>query len=164
MRTTWLKWTAVGLGAALVFATTAAVVQWRRADDLAHQKSLRDGATATAAAEAAALFTYDYRDLAAAQDRILGLATGEFARQEAAHSSAIARNLVRLRASGTASVREVALSAVTGGRALALVLVATRAQAVGGSTSGLVYLHMTLLLAGGRWKVAGVQTLASPVR
>lgn len=157
----WLawRWVAVALAALLVFAGTMAVIEWRRADNLANQATLRNNASATAAVVGQALFTFDYRDLSATSNRILALATGGFAKQETANSKQIEANLIRLKAVGTATVQEVSVTGMAAGGAAALVVVDGSTHTVDGSAQRVSYLHMSLLLLAGRWKVAAVQTL-----
>src|SRR5437667_5111844 len=69
------------LAAGLVFTSTVALIQWRRADDLRHTERVRRAAASTAGQFGAALFTYDYTDLQAAKARVLGLASPRFATQ-----------------------------------------------------------------------------------
>ena len=153
---------AVVLATLLVFAAVVAVVEWRRWDSLNHTVAVRNRISATAAAEAEALFTYDYQDLAAAQKRILAGAGGSFARQESAAGKSVATTLTRLKATGTSTVEEVSVTGDAGGQAAAFVVVDTQAHATGGATKGVQYLSMTLGLDGGQWKVDAVQSLVPP--
>lgn len=150
------------LVALLVGAITVAAIQWRRAHSLAHDQTQREAAARTASNLAAALFTYDYRNLAVTRQRLLALSTGEFAARQSADSAATEANLVKAHAVGTASVRQVTVSDVVADRAAALVVVNSHATATGGSTSSVNYLHMTLEMQRGAWKVDAVQTLDPP--
>jgi len=153
---------AIVLATLLVFAAVVALVEWRRWDSLNHTVALRNRISATAAAEGEALFTYDYRDLAAAQKRILAVAGGSFAQQETSANKSVETNLTKLKATGTATVEEVSVTGDAGGQAAAFVVVDTQAHATGGSTSGVQYLSMTLGLDRGQWKVDSVQSLVPP--
>lgn len=160
-------WLAVLLVAALAFAGALSGFEWHRADvarsrlhDAQAAAAVRQQVMATAAAAGTALFTYDYRDLAATQARILSLATGAFAQRESGRNAAVQEELRRERATGSAVVQQVAVSDVSAGQANALVVVDTRSStAAGGPSTGVVYLHMSLVEVGGEWKVADLQSL-----
>jgi hypothetical protein len=154
---------AVGLAAALVFATVIALIEWRKWDSLNHAVVVRNQVAATASALGEALFTYDYRDLAAAQSRVLVLATGPFAAQEAAATKSVEANLAKVHATSTATLAEVSVTPVDGNRADAFVIVDSHATGTGGSTAGRQYLNITLERVGGRWKVDTVQGLIPPM-
>ncbi len=150
------------LAAALVFAAVMAIMEWRRANSVSGDAAVRNRIAATAASEGAALYTYDYRDLALSQKRILALASGGFAQQEEAHATAVEANLANLKATGTATVHQVSVTGEVQGRAGAFVVVDTRAQATGGSTTATQYLNMSLTLQGDQWKIYAVQVLLPP--
>lgn len=147
---------------ALAAAITVAVVQWRRADRLGVELDQRNLVAATASDVGQALFTYDYRDLGAAQRRILSLASGTFAQQERTASDGVEAALAKARAQSTATVSEVSVTGVADGSAGAFVLVDTRARGTAGVTTGTEYLEMGLVLHGGRWTVDSVQRLLPP--
>src|SRR5947209_16656212 len=67
------------LGAALVFTSTLAVIQWRQAEDLRHSANVRRAAANTAAQFATALYTFDFNDLPGARARVLRFATAKYA-------------------------------------------------------------------------------------
>jgi hypothetical protein len=150
------------LTAALVFTAVMAVIGWRRADSLNNDVTARDNVAAVAGAEGKALFTYDYRDLAEAQQRILAHAGGRFAQQQRAHTASVEADLTQVKATGTAAVVDVSVSGLGRGRAEAFVILHTHVQATGGSSDGTQYLNTTLTQQGGRWKVDAVQTLTPP--
>jgi hypothetical protein len=151
-----------GAAMAVVAAVVTAVIEWPSAGSAGTEVAVRDDISTTAAAEGAALFSYDYRDLAAAQRRVLALASGPFAQREAAHDAAVSAKLAHLRATSTATVREVAVTGDAGGRAGAFVVVESQTQAGGPPTAVAHYLNMTLTLQSGRWKVDAVQSLLPP--
>jgi hypothetical protein len=167
-RPTPRAWAEVALVVVVVFCAALAGFQWHRAhhaqsrlnDDQA-ALAARDEVASTAAAAGTALFTYDYRDLAATQQRIRSLATGAFAQRESASTSAVEGQLRAAKAVGSATVSEETVSAISAGRATALVILDTKASsATGASTTGTVYLHIDLQDVEGTWKVDDVQTLA----
>lgn len=156
-------WIGVVLVAALAFATTLAVREWRRADNLhtrLHQLTLRQQVAIRASGAARGLFTYDYRNLAATQQYLSSVATGGFAQSEASQSPAVQQQLRNAKAIGSAVVKEVTVSDVTAGHATAFVVVATKLVSAAGNSSGIVYLHLDLRLVDQSWKVDDVQNLA----
>lgn len=150
----------IGAAAVLVYAVTVAAVETSRRDALSRAAAQNNLVAATAAAEGQALSTYDYRDLAPAKDRILALATGAFAEQEAADYPAVAAGITGLKATGSARIEESLASLVGPGRADAFVVVATTVDSTAGVTTATQYLRMALVLVGSEWKVAGVQPLS----
>jgi hypothetical protein len=169
-RTRPSAWASVGvlLVAALAFAATLAAREWHRADSTRSQLhtqlqavAQRDAVAARASDTAAALFTYDYRDLAATQQRLSSFATGGFAQREAAQSPAVQQQLRQARAIGSASVKEVDVSDLSADHATAFVVVATHLDSAKGSSSGIAYLHLDLRRVAGVWKVDDVQNLSA---
>jgi hypothetical protein len=161
------SWAEVTLVVVLVFCAALAGFEWHRADHSQSRlnatrtaDSSRAAAESVAAAEAVALFTYDYRDLAATQSRIASLATGSFAQRDASGNAAVQRELLAAKATGSATVSEESISAPTADRATALVVLDTKASSEGKAAStATVYVHLGLQLVNGSWKVAEVQTL-----
>jgi hypothetical protein len=151
-----------------VFCAVLAGFEWHRADHAQSQLHAlraavgqRGAAQTVAAEEAVALFTYDYRDLAATQAKIASLATGSFAARDASGNAAVQRRLLAAKATGSAAVTEESVSSPSDGHAIALVVLATKAASHGGSpTTATVYVHLELQLVDGEWKVDEVETLA----
>src|SRR4051794_29125347 len=141
------------LGAALVFTTTVAVIQWRRADDLRHKESARKAAASTAARFAGALYTYDYSDLAAAKARVLPLLTAKYAKNYETAIPAQQAEVIRLKAKETAKVAGVFLTDVVGDRAAAVVILDTNLQSTAGNRAATSYLDVALVRQGSTWKV-----------
>lgn len=150
-----------------VFAASLAGFEWHRAhqaraelSNVRASESVRQAAGAVAAAEAVALFTYDYRNLAATQAKIASLATGSFAQRDASGNAAVQRQLLVAKATGSATVSAESISEPSAGHATALVTLATTAAADGkAATTATVYVHLDLQLVDGSWKVDEVQTL-----
>jgi hypothetical protein len=162
------KVAAVVLVAALAFAATLAGREWHRADvaqSHLHTRLFEIGQRGAAAARAAsvarALFSYDYRNLAATQQYLDAFATGGFAQREAAQSPAVQQQLRKAKAIGSASVTEVDVSDLSAGHATAFVILATHVTGATGTSSGITYLHLDLRLVGALWKVDDVQNLTA---
>lgn len=141
------------LAAALVFTTTLALIQWRRADDLRHKEAVHRAAESTAAGFSAALYTYDYNDLAGAKARVLRFATPKYAKDYDATSPAQQETITRLKARESAKVAGVFLTDVVGDRAGAVVILDTSLQSTAGNRTSISYLDVALVRQGGTWKV-----------
>lgn len=152
------------LGAALVFAMTLAVIQWRRADRLAHTENARNAAIATAGRFGVALFTYDYNDLPAARGKVVALATDRFAKgYRATTAPAQDEAILRLKAHESARLGGVFVSNVSGDRAGAVVVVRTTVQSTEGARTTVSYLQMALVRQGGQgWKVDTAKAVPAP--
>jgi hypothetical protein len=161
------SWAEVGLVVVLVFCAALAGFEWHRADHSRSQlnaaraaESSRAAAESVAAAEAVALFTYDYRDLAATQSRIASLATGSFAQRDASGNAAVQRQLLAAKAIGSAIVTDESVSEPSADHATALVVLTTKAASNGSApTAATVYVNLDLQLINNHWKVDEVQTL-----
>ncbi|MGN6474077.1 MAG: hypothetical protein ACTHK4_10600 [Mycobacteriales bacterium] len=152
----------VVLVAALVFAGTLSGIEWHRADVSQSRAHARQDVAARAGDVATALFTYDYRNLAATQQRLSAAATGGFAQLEAAQSAAVQQQLRKAKAIGSATVKEVNVSDVSGSHATAFVVLATHVTSTQGSSDGVAYVHLDLRIVGSVWKVDDVQNLSAP--
>jgi hypothetical protein len=150
---TWAWIVIAVLGAALVFTTTFGVIQWRRADDLGQKQSQRRAAAATAAQFAAALYTYDYNDLAAAKARIVRLVTPAYAKGYDASSAAEQATITRLKARQTAKASGVFLTDVVKDHVAAVVVLNSSLQSAGGNRNSVTYLDVALVRQGSAWKV-----------
>ncbi|HEX3900250.1 MAG TPA: hypothetical protein VHW74_13865 [Mycobacteriales bacterium] len=150
-----------------VFAASLAGFEWHRAHRAMAQLSearasddARNAAGSVAAAEAVALFTYDYRDLAATQAKIASLATGSFAQRDASGNAAVQRQLLAAKAIGSAIVTDESISEPSADHAAALVVLTTKAASNGSApTAATVYVNLDLQLVNNNWKVDEVQTL-----
>jgi hypothetical protein len=150
-----------------VFAASLAGFEWHRAHRAMAQLSearasddARNAARSVAAAEAVALFTYDYRDLAATQAKIASLATGSFAQRDASGNAAVQRQLLAAKAIGSAIVTDESISEPSADHAAALVVLTTKAASNGSApTAATVYVNLDLQLVNNNWKVDEVQTL-----
>jgi Mce-associated membrane protein len=150
---TWAWIVIAVLGAALIFMTTLAVIQWKRADDLRHNESVHKAAELTAARFASALYTYDYTDLAAAKARVLPLLSDKYAKSFEANSPSQQAEVTRLKAKETAKVAGVFLTDVVGDKAAAVVILDTSLQSTAGNRTSTSYLDVALVRQGSTWKV-----------
>lgn len=139
--------------AGLVFTTTLAVIQWRRANDLRHSESLRRSAAATAAQFGQALYTYDYNDLAAAKARVLRLTTARYAKGYEANSAPQQQTIANLKARETAKPAGVFLTDVVKNRVAGIVILDTSLQSTSGNRTSVTYLDVALTREGSTWKV-----------
>jgi hypothetical protein len=151
---------AVLLVAALAFTTTLAVIETHRAHQAKSTTNTRSDVAKAAAALATLLFTYDYHDLAKTQQQLEALSAGGFAQRENSQSDAVQEQLRKAQAVGSANVKEVTVSDVSGTRATAFVIVATHVASTQGKADGIAYLHLDLQLVGKFWKVDDVQNLS----
>jgi hypothetical protein len=160
-------WATVALVVIAVFAGSLAGFQWHRAhaaqsrlDSLQASTAQHAQVAAVASEVATALFTYNYRNLAATQSKIASLATGTFAQRESVSNPAVQRQLRAAKATGSAIVDEETVSGIAAGQATALVVLTTTASSNGSqSAANEVYLHVGLRKVGSDWKVDDVQTL-----
>ena len=152
------------LVAVLVFTSTLAVLQWRRADRLATGESARNAVLASAGRFGVALFTYDYKDLPAARAKVVALATARFAQgYRTATAPAQDEAIVRLKAEESARLAGVFTTNVHSGRAGAVVIVRTTVQSTEGTRTTVSSLQMALVRQGGQqWKVDTVKAIPSP--
>ena len=153
-RTRTAVWIVIAvLGAALVFTSTLAVIQWRRAEDLRHTASVRRAAANTAAQFATALYTYDYKDLAGARARVLRFATAKYAGGYDATISGQKDTIARLQVQEAGRVTGVFLTDVVANHVAGVVLVETSAQSTAGTRRATNYLDLALVRQGSAWKV-----------
>jgi Mce-associated membrane protein len=141
------------LAGVVVFTSTLAVIEWRRADDLHHAATLRRTAASTAAQFGAALYTYDYNDLAAARARVVALATPAYAKGYDASSPPQQETITRLKAKESAKVTGVFLTDVVRDRVAGVVILGTALQSTAGARSSTTYLDVALVRQGSVWKV-----------
>ena len=145
------------LAAVVVFTTTLAVIEWRRANDVDHTESLRRQAASTAAQFGTALYTYDYKDLAAAKARVLSFASAAYAKGYDATSGAEKDTITKLQARQSARPSGVFLTDVVKGKVAAVVILNTALQSTAGNRTSVQYLDVALVRQGGAWKVATAQ-------
>jgi Mce-associated membrane protein len=156
-------WVALAvLAAGLVFTTTLAVIQWRRADGLRHTASVRSAAASTAGQFGLALFTYDYTDLQGAKARVLRFATARYAKGYDAASPPQQATILQLKARESAKVTGVFLTDIVRDRAAAVVIVNAALQSTAGTRTSLSYLDVALVRQGTTWKVDTARSVPVP--
>jgi Mce-associated membrane protein len=142
------------LAAVVVFTSTLALIFWRRADDLRNKENARRSAESTAAEFGAALYTYDFNDLASARARVLKLATSDYAKGYDATSKAQQDTITQLKAKEQAKVTGVFLTDVVKDRVAAVVILDSALQSTAGNRSSVTHLDVALVRQGSTWKVA----------
>ncbi|MER6178116.1 hypothetical protein [Streptosporangium sp. NPDC001681] len=145
-----------GAVAAMLFAATAttAVLQWTAADRLAQEKADRAAVSTRAGEFAVALQTYDHTDLQAYRDRVFAISGEDFEKTYNEAFSPLEGVITTMRASSSASIRGVYVSAVGEGRAKAITVVDSQVTSTAGTRRMLgTYMELSLIKTGGRWKV-----------
>jgi Mce-associated membrane protein len=151
------------LALALVAATTAAVVEWRRADRLNRREADRLAIATAAGKLGQALLSYDYTNLNAARTTVLSLSTDKFAQYyTTAFTNGLSAAVTQLQAKATASVRKVFVADTNGDTADVFVVLDSEVHSSAG-TRQLTgsYLDLAMVRQGGHWKVDGVTSIAA---
>ncbi|MDF5755910.1 hypothetical protein [Spongiactinospora sp. TRM90649] len=157
----YASWTVAG--ALLTVGATAGVIQWTRAGRLAEEKADR-AAVATGAGEfAVALLSYDYRNLQAARNGVLSRAADGFARTyDEAFTGGLESVITKLRASATATVRDVYVADVAEGGARAIAVADAQINGTMGTRRVLgSHLEMRLVRLGGKWRIDEVTAIGA---
>ncbi|GGK48853.1 hypothetical protein Ppa06_05520 [Planomonospora parontospora subsp. parontospora] len=151
-----LVWAVAG---ALLTGTAAfGTVQWvsaeRLADRLATERSERLAVSTRAGEFAVALQTYDHTDLQAYRDRVFGLSGEDFEKTYDEAFSPLESVISAMKASSTASVRDVYVSEVADGRARAITVVDSQVKSTAGTRRMLgAHMELGLVKVGGQWRV-----------
>jgi hypothetical protein len=158
-------WRGVAIVLAVLVVLTAALagVEWRKASDSSAKESTRHDVETVAGGFAEALLSYDYNDLTGARDRVVDLATDNFAQQyTAGFSSGLGNQITSLQATAKATVRAVYVSDVNGDNAKAVVAADTEVHSSSSTQRHLgQYLDLALVHQGGKWRVDTVTYLGS---
>jgi Mce-associated membrane protein len=151
------------VAAVLAAAVTTAVLQWREGSALAAERADRVAVATTAGEFGKALLSYDHADLQAARDRVLALAGEDFAKTyDEAFTGGLEGVITQLKASATASVRDVYVGDVDEGRAKAVAVFDSQVHSDSGTRRVLgSYLEMKLVRAKGRWVVDEVTAIGA---
>ncbi|GLZ14360.1 hypothetical protein Acsp04_45950 [Actinomadura sp. NBRC 104425] len=161
-----LSWAALAKAAVLV-ALAASVVtaglQWYRADQAAQREAERRAVRARASEFGQALLSYDHRNLQAARNRVLSMASDDFAKTyDAAFTGGLESVITRLKADATATVRTVYLGDIEGSTARAIVVMDSEVHSSAGTRRVLgSYLDMRLTRTGKRWRVTEVTSIGA---
>jgi Mce-associated membrane protein len=151
------------LGILVLVAVGFGAFQWRHAHDLGDRQDERAAAGKAAGQFGEALLTYDYKELNAARDRVLALATDRFGQEYTTDFvGALSEAIVKLQATSMATVRDVFLSDVQRDTARAIVTLDSEINSSAGTrrtTSS--YLDMALVKQNGAWKIDSVISVAA---
>jgi Mce-associated membrane protein len=144
---------------AVVFAVAASVlaVLLAREDD-GGQDDLREAAGAFGEA----LVTYDHTDPEAHRDAVLARSTGSFRTEyDDAFDQGLGKLITELQATSQGFVKDVYLTAVDAGQALAIVVMDVESDGSGGPRTVYdVYVRLTMIQVDGRWLVDDVTDLS----
>ena len=156
-------WVAAVLAVLLIVALTAAIVLWHR-DQTQQGKAADTQAVATTAGGLGkALLSYDSTDLAGSHSRVLALATAGFAKTYSQDfTNSLGGTITVLKATSTATVRDVYVSDVSGDKAKAIVVVDFQTKSTAGTRNVLgTNLQMDLIDQAGHWKVNSVTVISA---
>ncbi|GAA2734478.1 hypothetical protein [Actinocorallia aurantiaca] len=147
---------------ALVFLTALATagIQWREAGRLADQDGTEQRVRTRSADFARALLAYRHTDLASTQKRIRDLTSADFGDSYQTAFDGLADVITKYKADATATVRDVYLNDLDGGRAKTLVTLDSEVRSTIGVRQVLgTKLLLELVLEKGSWRVDDMETL-----
>ncbi len=147
---------------ALVFLTAVATagIQWREAGRLAGQDATEQRVRDRSADFARALLAYRHTDLASTQKRIRDLTSADFGTSYQTAFDGLSDVITKYKADATATVRDVYLNDLDGGRAKTLVTLDSEVRSTIGVRQVLgTKLLLELVLEKGSWRVDGMDTL-----
>lgn len=148
---------------ALVASIVTAVVQWQRAGTLADEEAARKEVRTRAAEFGVALLSYDHKNLKAARDKVMSMASDDFAKTyDVAFTGGLEGVIGKLEADATASVRAVYLNDMDAATAKAVVVLDSEVHSTAGTRRVLgSYLEMELVRQKGQWKVTDVSSIGA---
>ncbi|RAY12389.1 hypothetical protein DPM19_24890 [Actinomadura craniellae] len=151
------------LPVALVASVVTAGLQWYQADQAAQREADRQAVRARAGEFGRALLSYDHRNLQAARNRVLSLASDDFAKTyDAAFTGGLEGVIARLKADATATVRTVYLGDIEGSTARAIVVMDSEVRSSAGTRRVLgSHLDMRLIRTGERWRITEVTSIGA---
>ncbi|WP_106403645.1 hypothetical protein [Actinocorallia populi] len=147
---------------ALVFLTAVvtAGIQWREADRLADQNGTEQQVRDRSADFARALLAYRHTELDATQKRIRDLTSADFGNSYQSAFDGLSEVITKYKADATATVRDVYLNGLDGGRAKTLVTLDSEVRSTIGVRQVLgTKLLLELVLEKGSWRVDAMSTL-----
>lgn len=149
--------------AALAAAVAVAGLQWHRANGMAEEEAVRTAVRTRAAEFGVALLSYDHTDLKAAREKVMSMASDDFAKTyDVAFTGGLEGVIGRLKADATATVRNVYVGEVNDTTAKAVVVLDSEVKSTAGTRRVLgSYLEMSLVRQGGQWKVTEVSSIGS---
>lgn len=158
----WRRARRLTVACAVLFALTAAlaVVAATLYARLDEERSRTDEVERVAGQFAAAVASYDFRNLDAAKRDVLALSTGAFRKDYEAKFADLKTVLEATKASSTTTVKEVYLGPIEGDQATAFVVVDLEVQGSSGRRQ-LVneYLELSLVHVRAGWRVDNVRNL-----
>ncbi|WP_141582524.1 hypothetical protein [Actinomadura sp. WMMA1423] len=148
---------------ALAGSVATAGLQWHQAHQAAQRDEERRQVRASAAEFGRALLSYDHTKLRDARNRVLALASDDFAKTyDEAFVGGLEGVIAKLKADATATVRTVYLGEIESGTAKAVVVMDSEVHSTAGTRRVLgSYLDMRLARRGGEWKVTDVTSVGS---
>ena len=148
---------------ALVGSVITAGLQWYQADRAATRDAERQQVRASAAEFGEALLSYDHTRLQQARDRVLALASDDFAKTyDEAFTGGLEGVITKLKADATATVRSVYLGEIESGTARAVVVMDSEVKSTSGTRRVLgSYLDMRLTRRGEEWKITEVTSIGA---
>ncbi|XRQ12214.1 hypothetical protein ACN3XK_15350 [Actinomadura welshii] len=148
---------------ALVGSVITAGLQWYQADQAAERDAERRAVRASAAEFGEALLSYDHTKLQEARNRVLGLASDDFAETyDEAFTGGLEGVITKLKADATATVRTVYLGEIESGTAKAVVVMDSEVHSTAGTRRVLgSYLDMRLTRRGDEWKITEVTSVGA---
>ncbi|MDL4814297.1 hypothetical protein [Actinomadura opuntiae] len=149
--------------AVLLASVVTAVLQWHRADKADAREDERRRVGDSAGRFGRALLSYDHTKLQAARNRVLSLASDDFAKTyDQAFTGGLEGIITKLKADASATVRTVYVGDVDGGNARAVVVMDSEVHSTAGTRSVLgSYLDMKLTRSRGAWKVTEVTSIGA---
>ncbi|MFV2173065.1 hypothetical protein ACFHW2_24730 [Actinomadura sp. LOL_016] len=147
----------------LAAAVGTAGLQWYRADQAAREDSARRAVEEQAGEFGQALLSYDHRHLQDARNRVLGLASEDFAKTyDVAFTGGLEGVITKLKADASATVRSVYLGDVDESTARAIVVLDSEVRSSAGTRRVLgSHLDMRLVRKDGRWRVTEVTSIGA---
>ncbi|MGI5330522.1 hypothetical protein [Actinomadura nitritigenes] len=149
--------------AVLIASIVTAGLQWHRADEADARADERRQVGDSAGRFGQALLSYDHTRLQAARNRVLSLASDDFAKTyDQAFTGGLEGIITKLKADASATVRTVYVGDVDGSNARAVVVMDSEVHSTAGTRSVLgSYLDMKLARSHGSWKVTEVTSIGA---
>ncbi|HEU5029940.1 MAG TPA: hypothetical protein VFV01_33855 [Spirillospora sp.] len=149
--------------AVLIASIVTAGLQWHRADKADTREDVRRQVGDSAGRFGQALLSYDHTRLQAARNRVLSLASDDFAKTyDQAFTGGLEGIITKLKADASATVRTVYVGDVDGSNARAVVVMDSEVHSTAGTRSVLgSYLDMKLARSHGAWKVTEVTSIGA---
>lgn len=147
----------------LVAAVATAGLQGWSAYQAGKKEDERREVRTTAGEFGRALLSYDHTKLQAARDRVLAMASDDFAKTyDEAFTGGLEGVITRLKANATATVRSVYVGDITGGTAKVVVVMDSEVRSTAGTRRVLgSYLDIRLARHGDGWRITDVTSVGS---